>query len=152
VNGASVKDPKAIVEYLCAAKVNGLYVTRDTDVVSTIQKILNGEEIEGCTGRKLGKIKIQLTWEMALPIYTMTKAGISVGSIVEGVDWGTEDHVLNYPFSEKAFWEAVERVEQEASDIWNETHGCPKCGPVGGTGYRAINPKCKSCKGHGIII
>ena len=52
------------------------------------------------------------------------KEGVSVGSIVEGVDQGTETYQLNYPFEIKDFWNSLDAVEQEAKEIWNSTHGC----------------------------
>jgi hypothetical protein len=77
---------------------------------------------------------------------------VSVGSIVEGVDYGTNTYSLTTPFKSKDFWANLVMVEQEAKDIWDDTHGCPKCGSENpDTGCIAINPKCKSCKGEGII-
>ena len=81
------------------------------------------------------------------------KEGVSVGSIVEGCDEGTETHQLKYPFSIWEFWSALDAVEEEASKIWNDTHGCEDCGDeIPDTGYRCINPECKTCKGEGVII
>ena len=54
--------------------------------------------------------------------------GVTVGSIVEGVDWGTETHSLHYPFRESDLWSALEKVEAEANEIWESTHGCDECG------------------------
>lgn len=79
--------------------------------------------------------------------------GVSVGSIVEGVDCGTDTHTLPYPFYISEFWGAVEEVEQEAKRIWDATHGCEVCGMEDPeTGYTPINPDCNHCKGHGAII
>ena len=79
--------------------------------------------------------------------------GIIVGSIVEGCDHGTEAHELNYPFEIDCFWKALESVEKEAEEIWNDTHGCEDCGDeCVDTGYTPINPECKSCEGEGIIL
>ena len=79
--------------------------------------------------------------------------GILVGSIVEGCDHGTETHTLNYPFEIDCFWKALESVEKEAEEIWNDTHGCKDCGDeCVDTGYTPINPECKTCEGEGIII
>jgi hypothetical protein len=82
------------------------------------------------------------------------KEGVSVGSIVEGVDQGTETYQLNYPFEIKDFWNSLDAVEQEAKEIWNSTHGCEDCDPEMDSeqGYAAINPKCKTCEGEGMII
>ena len=45
-----------------------------------------------------------------------------------------------------------QKAEEEAEEIWNDTHGCPDCGPENDYGYRSINPACKTCKGEGMII
>ena len=79
--------------------------------------------------------------------------GIAVGSIVEGVDWGTDTHILHYPFKIQEFWDVLKNVEDEAKYIWNDTHGCDDCGiehPEWGT--QMINPECKTCEGEGVII
>lgn len=79
--------------------------------------------------------------------------GIEVGSIVEGVDHGTDTHTVSYPFELQEFWDALQLVEDEAKQIWNDTHGCEDCGDeIPDTGYRCINPECKTCKGEGVII
>jgi len=89
--------------------------------------------------------------------------GIGVGSIVEGVDAEVE-HEFIYPdrFLDgdeedlkhiflAAYDALVERVEEAARDIWNQTHGCDDCGPDDGWG-RPINPECKTCHGEGTIL
>ena len=82
--------------------------------------------------------------------------GVLVGSIVEGVDYGTENHKLTYPFKLSVFWEALGKVEDEARQIWKETHGCRDC--YGGLPFeedwegRPIDPDCKTCNGSGAII
>lgn len=79
--------------------------------------------------------------------------GITVGSIVEGVDEGTQTHTLDYPFTIDQFWSALKCVEDEADTIWKETHGCENCGEEDPcTGYTPINDECVSCKGEGLII
>ena len=51
------------------------------------------------------------------------KNGITVGSIVEGADYGTTTHVLMYPFMIQEFWDALNEVETEAKEIWEEVNG-----------------------------
>ena len=81
--------------------------------------------------------------------------GVVVGSIVEGVDYGTENHKLTYPFKLEDFWAVLKKVEEEADQIWNETHGCEDC--FDGEPFkkdwdcRPIDTECKSCKGKGAI-
>ena len=77
---------------------------------------------------------------------------VTVGSIVEGVDYGTEGHTLQFPFTLVEFNQALDDVEAEAELIWNDTHGCDDCGIESEFGGQAINPDCPTCKGEGIII
>lgn len=87
--------------------------------------------------------------------------GFKVGSIVEGVDEGTEVHKVSFPCTAADLWNALDAVEAEARVIWNSTHGCEKCwkesqcnewGILREFGQWPINPKCRSCKGEGAII
>tara|TARA_B100001540_G_C15688188_1_gene588033 strand:+ start:52 stop:441 length:390 start_codon:yes stop_codon:yes gene_type:complete len=87
--------------------------------------------------------------------------GIALGSIVEGVDEGTQTYTLNYPFTIDQFQDALQSVEDEATDIWQATHGCEDChdepqvdewGNEREFGAWPINPKCTSCKGEGAVI
>lgn len=80
------------------------------------------------------------------------EGGIQVGSIVEGVDQGTESHTLLFPFDIKEYWDALQKVEDEASRIWDETHGCEQCGDENEFGYIPVNPDCPNCEGAGIVI
>ena len=88
-------------------------------------------------------------------------SGVALGSIVEGVDEGTQTYTLNYPFTIEEFWEALQAVENEAEEIWKATHGCEDChdepqwddwGIEKEFGEWPINPECKTCKGEGTII
>lgn len=49
--------------------------------------------------------------------------GVEIGSIVEGSDAETTTYKLCYPFSEKLFWDDLQRVEDEASMLWDEANG-----------------------------
>ena len=82
-----------------------------------------------------------------------TEDGVSVGSIVEGVDYGTETHTLTYPFNLDEFWEKLQLVEDEAKQIWDDTHGCEDChNGVELDGATPIDVFCETCKGEGRII
>lgn len=79
-----------------------------------------------------------------------------VGSIVEGVDQCAGPEYVRLPCKERDIREAIEQIEREVQDIWNETHGCEKC--FGGV-YAAndsdinpVDPDCESCGGDGISI
>jgi len=87
--------------------------------------------------------------------------GITVGSIVEGVDYDCTPETVTYPFKMDAFWSALKKVEDEANEIWKATHGCEKCwsdtqadewGNEREFGAWPINPDCKTCKGEGAVI
>jgi hypothetical protein len=101
--------------------------------------------------------------------------GVSVGSIVEGVDQGCQTIRLEgEDFTPEAFWQAVEDVNKEADEIWMNTHGCPGCAKLfieefGGLwdeygnkveldadGYPQdlirVHPDCKQCGGTGMPI
>ncbi len=104
-----------------------------------------------------------------------------VSSIVEGVEQTTMTHKVccdcfQYDPEDirKMFWEAVDAVNKEASEIWNQSHGCERCHDhwvsVGvdfndhtgdcisdcdglpNFGSVPVYPDCPDCKGQGIII
>jgi hypothetical protein len=83
---------------------------------------------------------------------------ILVGSIVEGVDFGTENHeieIIGRTVNQviEDYTTALEDVEQEAEYIWSQTHGCDDCHMTNEWGDEgAINPDCPSCSGEGTII
>jgi len=86
-----------------------------------------------------------------------------VGSIVEGVDYGTDDIEVDAKQTEEdpsdyrtRFDAALAEVENQAKSIWNDTHGCETCAEHWG-----INPdeemspiwtKCPDCNGNGTVI
>ena len=99
---------------------------------------------------------------------------ISVSSIVEGVDQCTDTHYIDcdgLTFEpadiRNYFWDAVEAVNLEAHEIWQETHGCETCAKhwhseghtlgewgsfEGCDGITPIWPDCPDCEGSGAII
>lgn len=87
--------------------------------------------------------------------------GVNVGSIVEGCDQYCDVQELRYPFDHTDFWAAVQRVEDQADEIWKDTHGCEHCWPDGcftewggerTFGDWPINPDCPECNGEGTIL
>jgi hypothetical protein len=82
--------------------------------------------------------------------------GITVGSIVEGVEQETTPIDLRFPFTKKAFWQAVQDTEEQAGEIWQATHGCRECARHRHTkwqpGATAVWPGCPKCKGRGVAI
>lgn len=93
---------------------------------------------------------------------------LSVGSIVEGVDHGTDDIEVEANQLEEEpkefrnrFDKALEEVEKEAEFIWNETHGCESCQAYwtdqgldidDSGGIVPVYQYCPDCKGSGVII
>ena len=95
------------------------------------------------------------------PRYYSHPVGLTVGSIVEGVDYDCDAVTVTYPFKLDKFWNALNAVEEQADCIWKDTHGCDKCwdepqldewGNEREFGAWPINPECKTCEGHGAII
>jgi hypothetical protein len=62
------------------------------------------------------------------------------------------------------FWNAVSEVNEQAQEIWLNTHGCEGCEKMWGidpmdpatylndSPYTPVHPDCKECEGGGIII
>jgi len=97
-----------------------------------------------------------------------------VGSIVEGVDYGTGDYEIEVKQLDeepeqfaKRFFNMVEEVDAEANSIWNDTHGCETCakhwhqegliewgkgGQNGNDGMTTIWKDCPACGGAGVVI
>lgn len=86
--------------------------------------------------------------------------GVRVGSIVEGADPCTEVHDRLFPFTDEQFWDSLQAVEDEAKEIWDDTHGCEHCWPDGYFGEWGeqefgcwpINPDCPECNGEGVVL
>lgn len=118
------------------------------------------------------------TWE-DMDKYGLLITGISVSSIVEGVDYDTdtieidtradaladrmvaadEDNIART--LSRLFDDAVQEVDTQASDIWDATHGCDTCqahwvaeGHDDGTidGAVPVWSDCPDCEGAGTII
>jgi len=81
---------------------------------------------------------------------------VILGSIVEGVDWGTDNHELVWPFTRDDWNRALDEVEDEAKSIWHDTHGCPECARLLGIEYvpgqTVICLECGECDGQGEIV
>ncbi len=95
-----------------------------------------------------------------------------VGSIVEGVDYGTDDIELEIKQLDeepsefnKRFYAAIDEVENQAADIWNDTHGCDTClghwaEDSGITKQHLLDTwdsvpvwkDCPDCQGHGTFM
>lgn len=93
-----------------------------------------------------------VTFRVDVPSKQLNKGGVRVGSIVEGVEEYAKPQELLFPFAEEDWDAAVQAVEDDTKRIWDETHGCSKCGLEDEFGRAAVNPECESCKGSGVII
>lgn len=78
-----------------------------------------------------------------------------VTGYVEGTDVDCQPIILQSTRDKRLtpddWYSAIESADAEAKEIWNDTHGCDDCGDENEYGSRAINPKCKTCKGQGVI-
>lgn len=77
---------------------------------------------------------------------------VIISSIVEGIEQTTESYSLQWPFTPQQIEEALDKVEVEAAELWDVSHGCQDCGPEDVFGNRPINPNCLSCRGSGTIL
>ena len=86
-----------------------------------------------------------------------------VGSIVEGVDEGTDNiEVKTKQLDEEPseyrsrFYAALKEVEEQAESIWQDTHGCETCAKNFEIDldeeHSPVWTECPDCKGHGISI
>jgi len=91
-----------------------------------------------------------------------------VGSIVEGVDYDTDNievdaKQLDQEPSEyrSRFYAALQEVEDQARSIWNDTHGCESCAAYwtdqgldidDSGGLVPVYKYCPECRGTGIAI
>ena len=84
--------------------------------------------------------------------------GVQFGSIVEGTDAEAVPVTVEFPCTDDDIDAAIQDVDTQCTDIWNETHGCPHCYHDGDedvwekSGENPVNPDCKECKGHGTVI
>ena len=91
-----------------------------------------------------------------------------VGSIVEGVDYGTDNIEIDAKQTDedpaeyrKRFDAALTEVEQQADSIWNDTHGCESCVSYwtdqgldidDSGGLVPVYKYCPDCQGSGVSI
>ena len=153
VNGRKVVDKRTtdrIADYLQATQKNNQYRSP-----VSIRPYIDHPE-NGLSVRKVGQLKVILTFYLVLTTYKNQKAGIEIGSIIEGTDHETDTYKLYFPFLPIDFYSTIQCVEREAKDIWDDTHGCPKCYTheyaENDYGEIPINPECNACHGKGVIL
>ena len=123
--------------------------------MKTVSNMTDLLSLRGCGEESFGRLKRNIYKYTACGAWvTEDEQGVTLGSIVEGVDEGTETHSLTYPFTIDQFQDALQSVEDEADEIWKATHGCEDCNMVSDfhEGLHAVNPECKTCKGEGMIF
>ena len=144
--------------YMCAT-IEYLEVTGtcfDDYHEQIVQKNFGGDELQ-----QLG------TWQ-AMDERGELVVFLTLGSIVEGVDYGTDDieieaKQLDEEPSEfrKRFDAALKEVEQQAQAIWQDTHGCESCQAYwtdqgidldDSGGLVPVYKYCPDCQGHGTSI
>lgn len=119
-------------------------------------KIRNIDEL--CDGRGFGEMSADslrrnlYKYSDAGLSFTRIVGGVELGAIVEGVDDWEAHRRLHFPFDLADFNRAVAELEQAAKDVWDATHGCEDCGLADDDGLLPVNPDCKTCGGHGIVI
>ena len=102
------------------------------------------------------------TWEN-MDSQGVLVTALMVGSIVEGVDYGTDDIEIEVKQLDEEpkefrirFGNAIAEVEQQADSIWNDTHGCETCAEHWGINLddemSPIWKDCPDCQGHGEVI
>jgi hypothetical protein len=102
------------------------------------------------------------TWK-AMDERGQLAVSFTVGSIVEGVDYGTDDieveaKQLDEEPSEfsKRFYAALKEVEEQAESIWQDTHGCETCARNFkidlNEEHSPIWKMCPACQGNGTSI
>lgn len=109
----------------------------------------------------------QRYWDAEIKIYVGGMAdGMSCWASVEGVEMPTETYTVIFPCDSDKVNNALNEVEEEAAEIWKQTHGCPDC--YGGKmtvniwgwisedgddlGARVVDPDCPTCHGQGMPI
>lgn len=86
------------------------------------------------------------------PWISFAESGITLGSIVEGCDYGATPIGLQYPFDYEEFDQALVYIGEEVDEIWNATHGCDDCFPGIDFDSNPVDRHCKSCFGEGVPI
>jgi len=119
-------------------------------MITNLTEFMEARELGETTFQDIERNTYKYTNCGAWIVQPLQLDGITVGSIVEGAEDCTPVTIA-YPFVIGDFWSALQKVEDEAEEIWKHTHGCDDCGIETDRGM-AINPKCKTCKGEGVII
>lgn len=148
----ATRNARKVFRYLGAKNWGDIYraIYKGSDCGVTIGIVLENDQDETYYNDDLYK------FDAKAPVIA-----ILVSSIVEGVDAGTDTVKIDITKKGtrktgdiiKRLFAGVEEVEAEARYIWDQSHGCEDCGVGEGEfGELAVNPECKSCKGHGILI
>jgi len=102
------------------------------------------------------------TWK-AMDEQGQLAVSFTVGSIVEGVDYGTDDIEIEAKQLDETpseyrsrFHVALKEVEEQAESIWQDTHGCETCAKNFKIDldkeHSPIWTMCPACQGNGTSI
>jgi hypothetical protein len=132
LNGDEI--PEQIADFLRPKKINGRWCIPDINTLKNFEQDAKQVKVQR------GSSPIEVKFLFSVPGYKNVKQ-------------------MTIPEIESEYWKAVEQVNQEAHNIWMETHGCESCTKLHGinnenseTGYTPVHPDCKECDGDGIII
>lgn len=95
------------------------------------------------------------------------KIGVAFNAGIEGTEQTTQEHCVWFPCEPYQIWATIRAVEEEADDIWMETHGCAWCWDwfyqeTDGltdddleerwSPGKAVDSECPKCKGKGVVF
>lgn len=154
------------------AKGRKWYAPKDSKWPHELTEFLSSTEL-GPSGRILDEstvqfLKSEVRWNSNKPIgrryfdaeisvrIGKQVSGVEFGSIVEGIDATTDIYTVLYPCDSTEVDKAIQAIEDEARELWDNTHGCSKCwdgaGGRGINGIRPVDPDCSYCHGQGTVI
>lgn len=97
-------------------------------------------------------IAFSVSVALSIPASKRRATGISVCGYCEGTDAELPSYHLAFPFTSEELEAALQSCDDDADELWNQTHGCEHCGDEDDSGYRAVKPDCRACNGNGIVI
>lgn len=127
------KIPVSVLEYLwLPTRTEGLSSRERSNVIlpedTDPKQFFNSLEGKDPDPR-LYNLRKRIVFEVPRRVTRQFRGGVTIGSIVEGIEASASPVELEYPFTEEDFDNAVQTIEDEVDMLWNETHGCNDCGP-----------------------
>ncbi len=114
----SLKAPEHVRDYLLLGGANPRVLQDVT------WKELLGFDLDDHLKRRtlVGPSSLVLTFEVEAPVMKRHTGGVLIGSIVEGSDASVQPEEMRYPFTEADLYRAIENIESEADELWNEAN------------------------------